>query len=331
MLEFTPYNLNDRLFFIIIALVLNAILGALPWLKQNTGLRGMALFLRRFLLHLEQKLNRHTRTEEDRIIRGAVVLVVILLITCSIACLFSHTTALHPWTWVLEASILALFIPQRQIYERGSYILQCLLEKDIHRARKSARVYSLRDTHNLDDHAIARTTIEYIASALSDRVLSAIFWYVILGLPGFVASKIITEAGWIMGYASSRYRSYGRAASAGETVINWVPARLASIMIAIASLFIPNGRPVAALYGMFREVHSIHLPQKGSAVAAAARAMRVSLGGPRSVQGYLIQDKWVGTGSAKVSLLDLRKFLLLYAIACLLNIVLIASLLIVRA
>lgn len=326
MIELSPYHFDDRLLFIGAALIANLLLGSRS-LRKAFLLGGLGDVMRGQIRSLERRLNKSHRSQSERATRGTIVLLAMLLLTGFVAASLSALTATHQWGWLLEAGLLALFIPQRLIYDEGKRIYNLLKADKLQDTRKEVERHSLRDAHNLDKHGVVRDTMEFMASAFADRVLSPVLWYVLLGLPGFVASKIITEAALILGYESRRHKAYGKTPGRLEMVINYFPSRLGALMLVLAACFVPKAKPARAFAHIGKEGESIHPPRKGAAIAAAAGALGVSLGGPRSVQGFLVEDGWVGKGSAKATLKDLRKMLLLYAIGCLLNLAGIVTLL----
>lgn len=329
-MELSPYQFDDRLFFIGAALLANLVLGSLA-LRKAFGLHALGAYLRRLLRNLERRLNRSTRSPRERAVRGSIVLLVMLLLTGLVAASLSALSAVHPLGWLGEALLLAFFLPQRLLFDEGLCVYHQLRDKDLPAARKSVERFTYRDSHNLGSHAVTRTVMEHMATAFADRVLSPILWYVLLGLPGFIASKIITEAGLMLGHESRRHAAYGKTPARLETVINFLPARIGGWIVALAALFIPKGRPFRAIGTMLGQSRRIHLPRKGQPIAAAAGALGLALAGPRSVHNHLVKDGWVGKGTAKATATDLRKMLLLYVIACLLNVAGIATLLFLLA
>lgn len=330
MIELSPYDFDDRLFFIGAALVANAVLGAYA-IRKALHLQVLGNFLRYQLRSLERQLNRSHRSPKERAARGTVVLLSTLLLTGFIAANLSALTATHHLGFMGEIALLALFLPQRLLFDEAKRVYASLQTHNLADARKAVTRFSLQDAHNLDDHSLIRASAEYLASGFADRVLSPILWYILLGLPGFLANRIITETAHLLGYASRRHKAYGKTPGNLDKVINAAPARLAGYLLAFGACFVPKAHPARAWKIMRNAASSIHTPRKGQPIAAAAGALGLSLAGPRSVQGFLVQDGWVGSGSAKATLKDLKKMLLLYAISCLLNLAVIATLLVLLA
>jgi adenosylcobinamide-phosphate synthase len=330
MFEFSPYQFDDRLLFIGLALLANLIIGS-RLLHRAFLLGALGAYTRGLLRSLDRRLNKSHRSATERAVRGSVVLLTMLLLTGFVAANLSALSATHQLGWIGEAALLALFVPQRLLYDEARAVLRLLRENKLADARKHVEKLVLRDAQNLDKHAVIRSTMEFLAGAFADRVLSPILWYLLLGLPGFIASKIITEAALMLGYESRRHKAFGRLPGRLETVINYLPAYLGGMVMVLASVFVPKASPHKALASLTTQGGAIHLPRKGKPIAAAAGALGIALGGPRSVQGFLVEDGWVGHGSAKAKQTDLQKMLLLYAISCLLNLAVIATLLFLLA
>lgn len=328
MFELSPYHLDDRLFFAGAALLANAALASHA-LLNILRLHAPGRYLRHLLLSLERRLNRAHRKASDRAIRGFVVVASMVLLTSFVAMQLSALSATHYLGWAGEAILLALFIPQRTCYDRTRNLAKAIDTKDLPQARKLARALSARETANLDTHALIRTAIEHLASSLSERVISPLFWYIFFGLPGFITAKIVIETGLLFGYPSRRHRAYGLAARRLQSLFTCIPTLWSGILLLLASYFVPKAHPLQAMRLLRNESSKIMAPGKGSLIAISAGALGISLGGPKSVQNYLVQDGWVGTGSAKVKPTDLRRMQVLYATACLINVIAIAVLLIV--
>lgn len=330
MIELSPYDFDDRLFFIGAALIANAVLGA-HTVRKALRLQVLGNFLRYQLRSLERQLNRSHRSPKERAVRGTIVLLATLLLTGFIAGNLSALTAAHVLGFIGEITLLALFLPQRFIFDETKHVYTLLKDRNLRDARKAVARFSLQDAHNLDDHSLIRASMEYLATGFADRVLSPILWYILLGLPGFIASRIATEAAHLLGYASRRHRAYGKTPVNLDRVMNAIPAKIAGCMLVLGTCFVPKAHPLLAWKTLRRAASSIHPPRKGQPIAAAAGALGLSLAGPHSVQGFLVQDGWAGTGSAKATLTDFKKMLLLYMIACLLNLAVIATLLVLLA
>ena len=89
---------------------------------------------------------------------------------------------------------------------------------------------------------VARGAIESCAENLADGVIGPVFWYVLLGLPGLVASKMVNTLDSMIGHRSPRYRVFGAAAARLDDAVNFVPARLTGAIVALAAALAPRAK-----------------------------------------------------------------------------------------
>jgi adenosylcobinamide-phosphate synthase len=103
----------------------------------------------------------------------------------------------------------------------------------------------------------------------------------------------------MVGYKNERYQSFGRAAARIDDAANYLPARLAMPLIALAAaLLAGRGRP--ALGRALREGRRHTSPNAGISEAAFAGALGVRLGGPNYYGGVLVEKPFIGSGLGPV-------------------------------
>ncbi len=144
-----------------------------------------------------------------------------------------------------------------------------------------------RDTESLDQSAVARAAIESAAENLSDGVIAPAFWFLILGLPGLIAYKLVNTADSMIGHRTPRYRAFGRAAAKLDDVLNWAPARLTALIILAAQW------RLGALGAVARQAPRHRSPNAGWPEAAMAHVLGVALSGPRSYAGGVREFPWL--------------------------------------
>ncbi|RMH42828.1 MAG: cobalamin biosynthesis protein CobD, partial [Alphaproteobacteria bacterium] len=144
-----------------------------------------------------------------------------------------------------------------------------------------------RDTATLDRAGVARAAIESAAENFSDGVVAPVFWLLVGGLPGLVAYKAVNTADSMIGYRTPRHEAFGWAAARLDDAMNWVPARLAAVLLALV------GGWRARWADMRRDAGHHRSPNAGWPEAAMAGALGVALAGPRSYQGTLTDDPFV--------------------------------------
>jgi len=170
---------------------------------------------------------------------------------------------------------------------------------------------------SLDRHGVARAAIESLAENFSDGVVAPVFWYLLLGLPGLFAYKMANTLDSMIGHRTPHYRSFGWAAARLDDVLNLLPAPISGLLLAAGAVLADRCRPDRALLIMIRDGRKHHSPNAGWPESAMAGALGLALAGPRRYPEGLVDDPWLGDGSARAATSDIVRALHLYRLACL--------------
>lgn len=146
--------------------------------------------------------------------------------------------------------------------------------------RAVARIVS-RDTAAMDQSAVARSAIESAAENLSDGVIAPAFWFLIGGLPGLLAYKIVNTADSMIGYRTPRHEDFGKAAARLDDLMNWIPARVTAFLIAATHHGLREWAQIRTDAAKHRS------PNAGWPESAMARALNAAIAGPRAYDGEM--------------------------------------------
>lgn len=164
-------------------------------------------------------------------------------------------------------------------------------------ARRAISMLVGRDTDRMDIPACRRAAIESLSENLVDGVLSPLFWYCLLGLPGATLFKVVSTMDSMVGFKSPRYLRFGWCGARTDDAMNWLPARLSWLLIALAAAFLPRCSPLRALRVGWSQHAIVPGPNSGWSEAACAGAIRRRLAGPMYLQGNLVNEVWLGDPS----------------------------------
>ncbi|MBG7617740.1 MAG: cobalamin biosynthesis protein CobD, partial [Chloroflexi bacterium] len=104
--------------------------------------------------------------------------------------------------------------------------IKCLLDKDkLDEARFELRALVSRDTSKLGKPKLVSATVESVAESSGDSFVSPLFFYLIFGVSGAVAFRVVSTLDSMIGYRG-RYEYLGKFASRLDDVLNYIPARL---------------------------------------------------------------------------------------------------------
>jgi adenosylcobinamide-phosphate synthase len=221
-------------------------------------------------------------------------------------------TAGTVWVVGLAATaIIALVgtvgLAQRSLFEHVNNVLTSLRAGDLPASRERVSFIVGRDTRQLDATGVSGAALESLAESFNDGIVAPAFWFLIAGLPGLFAYKVINTADSLIGHKEERWRAFGWAAARIDDIANLVPARLAGVLLVLAGF---RGFGV-----MVSDAAKHASPNAGWPEAAMAGALRVRLGGPATYDGVLHERPVFGTGPPP-GVEELRRGLRLYVVAC---------------
>jgi adenosylcobinamide-phosphate synthase len=219
-----------------------------------------------------------------------------------------------PGGWILEAVLASTLIAFRGLHDHVRAVAEAL-DRGLADARAAVAHIVGRDPARLDAPGVARAAAESLAENFSDGVVAPLFWFALLGLPGLCAYKAINTLDSMIGQRNPRYEYFGKAAARLDDGVNWVPARLAGLILVAAARFLPEARARGAWRAIRRDADRHRSPNAGWQEAALAGALGFRLAGPRDYPDGPVEDAWMGDGHAELDAAALRASLRLYRVA----------------
>lgn len=307
----------DALFMLFLALALDGVLGEMPWLFRWVPHPVVAIG--RLIAALERRLNRPDRSDGARRWRGVLTAAGLTVGALAVGGAVAFLARTLPHGWIVEVFLMAALLAQRSLFDHVSDVAWALEEEGLEAGRYAVSRIVGRDPQTLDRHGVARAAIESLAENFADGVVAPVFWYALLGLPGLLAFKVVSTLDSMIGHQNDRYRAFGMASARLDDAMNLIPARLAGLMLVLAAPFVPKGKPFAGLLTMLADARHHRSPNSGWPEAAAAGALGLALGGPRTYPGLVVDEKWIGGGRAKATAADIARALHLFTVACVLD------------
>lgn len=202
---------------------------------------------------------------------------------------------------LLEILMIYYALATASLQQAALKVAQDLRRRDLSSARRSVGLIVGRETERLDQAGVSRATVETVAENLVDGIIAPLFYAVIGGGPLAMTYKMVNTLDSMIGYKNERYRDFGRAAARLDDAANWLPARLAVPLVALAAAVL-NGRWKAVLTLARRDGRNHSSPNAGLPEAAFAGALAVRLGGPNRYHGLTVSKPWIGAefGSATI-------------------------------
>ena len=297
-------------------MLLDALLGDMRWLFRIVPhpvavIGGLTNFF-------DKRLNRPDRSETARVVRGVLVVVVICVVAGAAGGLLAAFARQYAHAWLIELFFVAVLLAQRSLFEHVRAVRRAVADGGLAKARNAVRHIVGRDPNSLDQHGVARAAIESLAENFSDGVIAPAFWYLLFGLPGLFVYKAANTLDSMIGHRSPRHAAFGRCAARFDDLLNLMPSRLSGLIVTVAAVFAPKGRPIAAWRTMWKDAAKHESPNAGWPEAAVAGAINVALHGPRKYGERQAKGQWLGESfSARATAADIGRALYLYVVACL--------------
>ncbi|WP_298496813.1 adenosylcobinamide-phosphate synthase CbiB [uncultured Maritimibacter sp.] len=222
---------------------------------------------------------------KGRIVTGAVTIAGLVALAATIG------WGIAQIGWLAEIVVAAILLAHRSLVDHVTAVADALAE-GLPEGRRAVGMIVGRDTGGMDAADVSRAAIESAAENFSDGVVAPAFWFLIGGLPGMLAYKMVNTADSMIGYRTPRHEQFGKAAARLDDVMNWVPARITAALILVVT------RSFAARDRVFRDAPLHRSPNAGWPEAAMAVALDVALAGPRSYHGEIRDYPWVNAEGA---------------------------------
>jgi adenosylcobinamide-phosphate synthase len=179
----------------------------------------------------------------------------------------------------LVAAVILKFTICIKLETDGAVAVAKAIESgDLAEARKYAH-FSRRDPTNLTGPQIASSVIESMAENLTDFKLSPILYYAFFGVSGAVAFRVVNTLDGIVGFKDPEHIHIGWFSATLDTITNYIPARLTTILIVLASAILEEDYKNAWAIA-HRDHNRVPSRNHGWQMAAMAGALRVRLEKP---------------------------------------------------
>jgi len=188
-------------------------------------------------------------------------------------------------SWLFAGTVLYIAIGWRSLLAHAQAISAPLKKGDIATARVAVSMIVSRDTAHLNEAQIANAASESVLENGADAIFAAIFWFLLLGVPGVVLYRLANTLDAMWGYKHSRYLHFGWAAARIDDLLNFIPARLVAFCYALL------GNYQSAMASWKLQGVNWKSPNAGPVMSAGAGALNLKLGG-----GSIYQGQWQERG-----------------------------------
>jgi adenosylcobinamide-phosphate synthase len=181
-----------------------------------------------------------------------------------------------PFGWLLA------LVAQRGPFDEVHRMVRRLRSNDLHAAREAAAVFLGSNADTCDEAALVRAGTNHLAVQYLIGLVAAVFWFVLLGIPGLFVWRAVNVMGCLLDLSDPRQAYFGWVPTRFNDAAAYLPSLIAGLLIIVAAAFVPAANPVRALRVMLRDGSKHRSLSLGSPVAAMARAGGHACGGRAS-------------------------------------------------
>lgn len=210
--------------------------------------------------------------------------------------------AVSPWCYSFMAAIFVFYgLANRSLIRESGEVIRVLREEGLEAGRQRLSWIVGRDTSALTPKEMYTAVLETMAENLSDGVVAPLFYYALGGFPAMMAYKMVNTLDSMIGYKDGRYRQFGCCAARLDDALNYVPARLTALFMAIVAWRPGLGRFI------LRYCYMHASPNSGFPESAMAGILNCRFGGAHVYHGMLVEKPYIGDNDREVGYGDYKK------------------------
>ena len=272
-------------------LILDLILGdpPMPWPHP-------VVVMGRCISRMERALRpRFPDTPQGQLAAGAVLAAALPLGTLALtAAALGLCGLVHPaLRFALEVIWCWQALAIRDLGRESGRVYAALIQGTLEDARTAVGRIVGRDTGALTPEGVAKAAVETVAESFSDGVAAPLFYMLTGGAPLALCYKSINTMDSMVGYKNDRYLYFGRAAARLDDGANYLPSRLAAVLLTAAAAL--TGHSGCRAWRIWRRDRRRHAsPNSAQCESVMAGALGVQLAGPAFYFGQLYQKPTIG-------------------------------------
>ena len=280
------------LFAALCGFVLDLLLGDPAWL---TPIHPVVL-MGKMITALEKLLRRvFPKTDRGEEAAGAVLALLMTAGTYTLCKLILRVLdhLCLPFSFALEIIWCWQALAVRDLKVEALCVQTALEIEGLEAGRKAVSRIVGRDTAQLTAQGVARAAVETVAENFSDGVIAPMFYMLLGGAPLALCYKAVNTMDSMLGYKNEHYLHFGRFPARLDDAANYVPARLAALLLIAAAKLC--GEDAAAAYRIWKRDRRKHAsPNSAQCEAAMAGALGLRLCGPAAYFGERHEKPWIG-------------------------------------
>jgi adenosylcobinamide-phosphate synthase len=230
---------------------------------------------------------------------GVLLLLLLALVWVAVPSAVIYGVGLrHPKVgWVLHILVIYACFALRDLVDHVRRVQKAARAGDVAETRRAIGLFVGRDLERMDLDACRRAAIESLAESFVDGFLSALFWYVLFGVPGLLLFKVVSTMDSMVGYKTPEYLHFGWCGARTDDFMNYLPAPLGWLLLTVSAIPFRALSPAKGLRVALAQHQIVPGPNAGWSETAMAGVLQRRLVGPIWKNGQLVNEVWLGESS----------------------------------
>lgn len=267
------------------------------------------IFIGKTISFLEKNIRKILpRTPSGELMGGIVLVLLTLIASGGIPCIILYAAGLiHPAIqWAAGAFMCYQLLAVKCLRDESMKVYDALKTGTIEDGRHAVSMIVGRDTQALDEKGVVKAAVETVAENFSDGVLAPMLYMLIGGPVLMFVYKGINTMDSMVGYKNDRFLYFGRCAAKLDDAANFIPSRIAGIMLILAAYIGPfSGKDARRIFLRDRRKHAS--PNSAQTESAAAGALQIQLAGNAYYFGKLHEKQFIGDSIREIEVDDIKR------------------------
>ena len=245
---------------------------------------------------------------KNKRLAGAVLVLCVLLFAAGSAGLLLYLCMLlHPVVYVIVGGVLCWqCLAAKSLKAESEKVYKALKEGGLQSGRDAVAMIVGRDVNVLDEDGVVRAAVETVAENTSDGEIAPLLYMALFGPVGCCVYKAINTMDSMIGYRNERYGRFGTVAARLDDVANFVPARLAALIMMVASAAVGlNASDAFRIWKRDRYKHAS--PNSAQTESVMAGALEVRLAGDAVYGGVVHKKEYIGDDIRPIGIEDIHR------------------------
>lgn len=252
-------------------------------------------FIGQLINGLERILLRPDSKRRTKKVCGVGMLLIVMAVVYFITSMMITLAFTISQTLGMVVMTLMVFqiMATKSLKDEAMKVYRPLKEGNMAEARKRISYLVSRDTENMSEEDVTKATVETVSENIVDGIVSPLFFMIFGGVPLAMTYKAVNTLDSMIGYKNEKYLDFGWASARFDDVLNYIPARISSVLILMLCPILKydffNAKRI-----LIRDRKNHSSPNSPFSEAAVAGALKIQLGGKASYFGVTSMKPTMG-------------------------------------